>query len=89
MVTMLQMTNLLLSVNKCYVVYFNGCFDKNVVATGTYGVVYKCKHKKTGEIAALKKIRIENEEEGVPPTALREISILKELSVHPNIVGYV
>lgn len=54
---------------------------------GTYGVVYKCKHKKTGELAALKRIRIENEDEGVPPTALREISILKELSVHPNIVG--
>jgi serine/threonine protein kinase len=52
-------------------------------------VVYKCKHKKTGEFAALKKIRIENEDEGVPPTALREISILKELSHHPNIVGYV
>lgn len=50
-------------------------------------MVYKCKQKKTGEIVALKKIRIENEEEGVPPTALREISILKELSSHPNIVG--
>lgn len=54
---------------------------------GTYGVVYKCRHKKTGEFVALKKIRIENEDEGIPPTALREISILKELSVHPNIVG--
>jgi len=54
---------------------------------GTYGVVYKCRHKRTGEYSALKKIRIENEDEGVPPTALREISILKELSVHPNIVG--
>ncbi len=54
---------------------------------GTYGVVYKCKHRKTGELAALKRIRIENEDEGVPPTALREISILKELSAHPNIVG--
>jgi cyclin-dependent kinase 1 len=54
---------------------------------GTYGVVYKCKNRKTGEFVALKKIRIENEEEGVPPTALREISILKELTMHPNIVG--
>ncbi|CAL8148396.1 unnamed protein product [Orchesella dallaii] len=54
---------------------------------GTYGVVYKCKHKRTGELAALKRIRIENEDEGVPPTALREISILKELNLHPNVVG--
>ncbi len=36
---------------------------------------------------ALKKIRLENEDEGIPSTALREISILKELK-HPNIVEY-
>lgn len=48
-------------------------------------MVYKGKHKKTGKVVALKKIRIENEDEGVPSTAIRELSILKEL-VHPNIV---
>lgn len=52
---------------------------------GTYGVVYKAKHKKTGKLVAMKKIRLENEEEGVPSTAIREISLLKELQ-HPNIV---
>lgn len=52
---------------------------------GTYGVVYKGKNKKTGHIVALKKIRLESEEEGVPSTAIREISLLKELQ-HPNIV---
>ncbi|XP_781415.1 cyclin-dependent kinase 1 [Strongylocentrotus purpuratus] len=52
---------------------------------GTYGVVYKGKHKRTGKIVALKKIRLESEEEGVPSTAIREISLLKEL-YHPNIV---
>ena len=36
-------------------------------------------------MVALKKIRLEVEDEGVPSTALREISLLKELS-HPNIV---
>lgn len=56
------------------------------VGEGTYGVVYKALNKKTGEIVALKKIRLESEEEGVPSTAIREISILKELQ-HPNIVG--
>jgi len=54
-------------------------------STGTYGVVYKAKHKATGELVALKKIRLENEDEGVPSTAIREITILKEL-VHPNVV---
>lgn len=51
---------------------------------GTYGVVYKAQDKNTGEIIALKKIRL-FEDEGVPGTTIREISLLKELS-HPNIV---
>jgi serine/threonine protein kinase len=50
------------------------------VGEGTYGVVYKAKDKLTGEILALKKIRLEQEEEGVPSTAIREISLLKELN---------
>ena len=43
------------------------------------------KNSKTGEIVAMKKIRLESEDEGVPSTAIREISLLKELQ-HPNIV---
>lgn len=41
--------------------------------------------KKTGELLALKKIRLEAEDEGIPSTAIREISLLKQLQ-HPNIV---
>eukprot|EP01096_Ripella_sp_DP13-Kostka_P002831 TRINITY_DN1398_c1_g1_i1.p1 TRINITY_DN1398_c1_g1~~TRINITY_DN1398_c1_g1_i1.p1 ORF type:complete len:293 (+),score=120.60 TRINITY_DN1398_c1_g1_i1:326-1204(+) len=52
---------------------------------GTYGVVYKAKNKETDEIVALKRIRLESEDEGVPCTAIREISLLKELD-HPNVV---
>lgn len=55
------------------------------IGEGTYGVVYKGRHKKTNRFVALKKIRLDSEEEGVPSTAIREISILKELQ-HPNIV---
>jgi len=55
------------------------------VGEGTYGVVYKAKDKKTGELLALKKIRLEAEDEGIPSTAIREISLLKQLQ-HPNIV---
>ena len=54
------------------------------VGEGTYGVVYKCKDV-NGEIYALKKIRLQAEEEGIPSTAIREISLLKELQ-HKNIV---
>ena len=43
------------------------------------------KDKNTNEIFALKKIKLSSEEEGIPSTAIREISLLKELN-HPNIV---
>ena len=52
---------------------------------GTYGVVYRAKDQKGREIYALKKIRLQAEEEGIPSTAIREISLLKELN-HINIV---
>ena len=55
------------------------------IGEGTYGVVFKGRNRKTNEIVAMKKIRLESEEEGVPSTAIREISLLKELQ-HPNIV---
>jgi len=49
------------------------------VGEGTYGVVYKARDVTTNEVVALKKIRLEAEDEGVPSTAIREISLLKEL----------
>lgn len=58
-----------------------------LVSAGTYGVVYKGRHKSTGKVVAMKKIRLESEEEGVPSTAIREVSLLQELQ-HPNIVRY-
>ncbi|KAF6204983.1 hypothetical protein GE061_019150 [Apolygus lucorum] len=60
-------------------------FKIEKIGEGTYGIVMKGLHKKTGEVVAIKKIRMDGEDEGIPPTAIREISILKEL-VHPNIV---
>lgn len=53
---------------------------------GTYGVVYKAKDLNNhNRIVAMKKIRLEAEDEGVPSTAIREISLLKEMN-DPNIV---
>ncbi len=61
-------------------------YDKlEKIGEGTYGVVYKGKERKTGTIVALKKIRLETEDEGVPSTAIREISLLKEMR-HQNVV---
>ena len=48
-------------------------------------MVYKARDLQTDEIVALKRIRLEIEDEGIPSTALREISLLRELT-HPNIV---
>lgn len=56
------------------------------IGEGMYGVVYKVRNLETRAILALKKIHLQETEEGVPATAIREISLLKELS-HPNIVA--
>lgn len=55
------------------------------IGEGTYGIVYKAKDRITNQIIALKRIRLEAEDEGIPSTAIREISLLRELR-HPNIV---
>lgn len=57
------------------------------IGEGMYGVVYKARDRITNETIALKKIRLEQEDEGVPSTAIREISLLKEMH-HGNIVRY-
>lgn len=59
-----------------------------MIGEGQFGVVHKAKDTENGEIYALKKIRLESEDEGIPSTALREIQLLMELK-HPNIVKLV
>lgn len=41
------------------------------IGEGTYGVVYKGKNRHTGQVVAMKKIRLEAEDEGIPSTAIR------------------
>lgn len=52
------------------------------IGEGTYGVVYKAKDVNTQKYVALKRIRLDSETEGVPSTAIREISLLKDLQHH-------
>jgi len=50
------------------------------IGEGTYGKVYKARCMRTGQLVALKKTRLEMDEEGVPSTCLREVSLLQMLS---------
>ena len=50
---------------------------------GTYATVFKGKSRLTDALVALKEIRLEHEE-GAPCTAIREVSLLKDLK-HNNI----
>ncbi|KAL8754866.1 MAG: hypothetical protein Q9184_004986, partial [Pyrenodesmia sp. 2 TL-2023] len=52
---------------------------------GTYATVFKGRNRQTGELVALKEIHLDSEE-GTPSTAIREISLMKELK-HENIVS--
>lgn len=71
--------------------YFSGC--RNVedvyelirrIGDGTYGTVYKARNRFTGQLVALKRVKLENEKEGFPLISLREIKVLMQ-STHPNI----
>ncbi len=55
------------------------------VGGGAYGIVYKGYDTYTNEVIAVKRIKIEVENEGIPSTAIREISLLREIE-HDNIV---
>ncbi|KAL2298015.1 hypothetical protein Nmel_016976 [Mimus melanotis] len=58
------------------------------IGQGTFGEVFKAKHRQTGKKVALKKVLMENEKEGFPITALREIKILQLLK-HENVVNLI
>ncbi|CAM9430901.1 unnamed protein product [Bubo scandiacus] len=61
-------------------------FEKlNRIGEGTYGIVYRARDTLTDETVALKKVRMDNEKDGMPISSLREITLLLQLR-HPNIV---
>ena len=55
------------------------------IGEGTYGQVYLARDVRDGALVALKRVRMDNEREGFPITAIREIKLLKRLE-HPNVI---
>lgn len=62
------------------------CYERlNHIEEGSYGVVFRARDKQTGEIVALKKLKMDREQNGFPITSLREIRTLME-AAHENVV---
>ncbi|XP_006454463.1 hypothetical protein AGABI2DRAFT_62365 [Agaricus bisporus var. bisporus H97] len=62
------------------------CYERlNQIEEGSYGVVFRAKDKQTGDIVALKKLKLDEEKNGFPITALREIHSLMTCR-HENVV---
>ena len=57
------------------------------VGEGTYGTVYLARNRISGSSVALKKIRMEEERDGMPLASMREISLLRTIH-HDNIVKF-
>ncbi len=57
----------------------------NQIEEGSYGVVFRARDKQTGDIVALKKLKLDEEKHGFPITALREINALMSCR-HDNVV---
>lgn len=60
----------------------------NRIDEGTYGVVYRAQELDTGEVVALKQLKVNasKSEEGFPVPSLREVILLSKLD-HPNVVS--
>ncbi|GAA5872368.1 hypothetical protein JCM8547_000910 [Rhodosporidiobolus lusitaniae] len=57
----------------------------NEIEEGSYGIVFRARCKTTGDIVALKKLKMDKEKNGFPITSLREIQTLMTAN-HENIV---
>uniref|UniRef100_UPI0037E879FF cyclin-dependent kinase-like 1 n=1 Tax=Semicossyphus pulcher TaxID=241346 RepID=UPI0037E879FF len=56
------------------------------IGEGSYGVVFKCRHRDTGQIVAIKKFVESEDDPVIKKIALREIRMLKQLK-HVNLVN--
>lgn len=57
------------------------------IGEGSYGVVFKCRHKDTGQIVAIKKFVESEDDPVIKKIALREIRMLKVRRDRPKVLG--
>ncbi len=57
----------------------------DVISEGVYGVVHRARDRKTQEIVALKRVKLNRTRSGFPIHSLREMNLLQELE-HPNVI---
>lgn len=55
------------------------------IGEGTYGVVYKARDRRTGQVVALKQVLMGREADGMPVTSIRELRVLQSCR-HANLV---
>ncbi|XP_041097706.1 cyclin-dependent kinase 4 [Polyodon spathula] len=58
------------------------------IGGGAYGTVYKARDLQSGKFVALKSVRVQTDQDGLPLSTVREVALLKRLEQfdHPNIV---
>ncbi|XP_077060669.1 cyclin-dependent kinase 4 [Siphateles boraxobius] len=58
------------------------------IGGGAYGTVYKARDRDSGQFVALKSVRVQTNQDGLPLSTVREVALLKRLEQfdHPNIV---
>ncbi|XP_060030986.1 cyclin-dependent kinase-like 1 isoform X3 [Erinaceus europaeus] len=58
------------------------------IGEGSYGVVFKCRNRDTGQVVAIKRFLESEDDPVIKKIALREIRMLKQLK-HPNLVNLI
>lgn len=64
----------------------NGLKIDKRIGAGQFGEVYRLIETRTSSLKACKRMKFIDDDEGIPPTALREITMLKRLRGIPNII---
>uniref|UniRef100_A0A3B4B8V5 Cyclin-dependent kinase 4 n=1 Tax=Periophthalmus magnuspinnatus TaxID=409849 RepID=A0A3B4B8V5_9GOBI len=58
------------------------------IGGGAYGTVYKARNTESGQFVALKSVRVQTDQNGLPISTVREVALLRRLEQfdHPNVV---